>query len=47
VLLELDRWDVAEALVQPGVVEPADVLDDRQQMSITKLRNTGEPGSGH
>jgi hypothetical protein len=27
-LLELDRWHVAERLVQPAVVEPADVLHD-------------------
>jgi hypothetical protein len=27
-LLELGGWDVAERLVQAGVVEPADVLDD-------------------
>jgi hypothetical protein len=25
---ELRRWEVAERLVEPGVVEPADVLDD-------------------
>ena len=29
-LLELDRRDVTERLVQPLVVEPADVLDGRQ-----------------
>src|ERR687887_161808 len=29
-LLELDRWDVAERRVQPAVVEPADVFDDRE-----------------
>jgi hypothetical protein len=28
--LELGRWYIAEALVQPGVVEPAEELDDRQ-----------------
>jgi hypothetical protein len=29
-LLVLGRRDVAERFVQAGVVEPADVLDDRQ-----------------
>ena len=29
-LLVLDRWDVAEALVQAGGVVPGDVLDDRE-----------------
>jgi hypothetical protein len=28
--LELDRWEVAERLVQAAGVEPADPLDDRQ-----------------
>jgi hypothetical protein len=28
-VLELDRWDVAERLVQAVVVEPGDRFDDR------------------
>jgi hypothetical protein len=28
--LELGWWDVAEAFVQAGVVEPAEVFDDRE-----------------
>jgi hypothetical protein len=28
--LELSGWDVAERAVQPGVVEPANIFDDRE-----------------
>ena len=38
-LLVLDRWDVAEALVQAGGVVPADVLDDCE-LELARVRQT-------